>query len=242
MRPPDLRRGPIDLWRCEAARIEVGPSPAIPAEIARRTDERWHDLLAANDRLHDGPVLSADELDPGTGRIVAHPDTYARLAVRPEVDTGVVALAVGGVLSAVDEAGREHVLLIRRHEKTRLYPGMWEVGPAGGIDPAPGVGTLGFADLLAELPRELDEEAGLREPLTDARVALVYRDNHAHTIDVVIRATFGSTVERLRAVAGETEWDAAEARWVPLDDLADFIDSHATLEATIGQLEALALL
>jgi len=199
-------------------------------------------MVAANPRLYDGPVLSVDSFDPGTGRIAAHEDTYLRLAVQPEVDTGVVALAVGGVLTAPDASGREHVLMIRRHEQTRLYPGMWEVGPAGGIDPVEGVRSLGFGEMQAELARELEEEAGLREPLDGARVVLIYRDNLARTIDVVVRVTFRTTVERLLEAAGETHWDASEARWVPVSELDAFTRSHATLDATLAQLEVLALL
>lgn len=242
MRAPDLCRGSIDLWRCEGVRVEIVPAPEVPDDIARRTEARWAELVGANERLHDGPALSVDAFDPETGRIVAHRDGYARLAVQPEVDTGVVMLAVGGVLTASDASGDEHVLMIRRHEQTRLYPGLWEAGPAGGIDPVGGVDSLGFDDLIGELARELEEEAGLREPLVRPRVAILYRDNLARTIDVVIRASLGLSVERLREVAGETHWDASEVRWVPVRELTGFVRAHETLDATIAQLEVLGLL
>jgi 8-oxo-dGTP pyrophosphatase MutT (NUDIX family) len=214
--------GATRLWRCDDIDIEIAPAPPVPPEPDVETC--WRRWCAQNSRLYDGPMLSVVSFDPRRRRIVAHHATYKRFAVQPEVETGSILLATTGVITARDRHGRERLLLIRRDEQTRAYGGLWEIAPAGGIDPPKDDRTrLTFDDVIAQIRLELREEAGLDLPLHDSRIACVYHDALSQSLDVVVRASLAEQVERLREIAGDTHWDAAEAAWVPTDDLDAFV-------------------
>ena len=193
--------------------IEAGEPPAPGEEVERA----WREMLRANPRLHNGPVLSVMSIDAATGVIRARRDTYQRLVVQPRVMTGVRQLSVTGV---VERDGS--VLLGRRGGETRMYPGMWELGPAGGVEPpGPGVRAFGHGALLDELRRESREEAGLEIGGEGAPLAVVF-DGLAQSYDVVLR------VEALSGPArGEAGWEYQELRWVAWGELRQFERSHS---------------
>ena len=222
MTDPDLVDASTRLWRCDHVDIEIAPAPTIPDEPD--IEACWRRMCAQNPRLYDAAMLSVASFDPVERRIVAHRATYKRFAVQPEVDTGAILLATTGAIAARDDAGRTCLLLIRRDEQTRAYAGLWEIAPAGGIDPPKDDRTrLTFDDVIAQIRLELREEAGLDLPLHDSRIACVYHDALSQSLDVVVRASLAEQVERLREIAGDTHWDAAEAAWVPTDDLDAFV-------------------
>ncbi len=129
----------ITIWPIrEDVRLNVSIDGAAP-EADERTEQKieatWAKLTEANPRLFDGPILALAQFNPATGAVVCRRDTYRRLTVQGEVETGVVLMAVNGVITARDRAGVEHVLLGRRSVSTRMYGGMWELIPAGGLEP-----------------------------------------------------------------------------------------------------------
>jgi len=228
--------GSVRLWTWNDARIEIAPDP--PPDADDRVERRWAELLRENPRHFDGPILSVDSFESGV--VHARIDRYKRLAVQPEVPTGVTLLAATGVITA-QEAGREFALMIHRHAQTRHYGGMWEFGPSGGIDPT-GATRLAIADIVALLQRELAEEAGLTDPLLEPRVACVYLDEASTSFDVVVRARLDRPVTELVASAGALDWDASDARWVDVADLAAFIESEPMIPPTIPVARAAGLI
>lgn len=187
-----------------------------------RLDAAWERRVRANPRLFDGPMLAVVGVDGPAGRVVCRPDRYRRLAVPEEEGGGALLLAVRGVMTARDAAGREHVLLARRGEQSRMYGGQWEVAPAGGVDPPEdGRAELGVADLTAELARELREETGLEHALAGARLACLCLDRTARSLDVVLRRELeGMPRPPAGHVGHEHAWEVREACWTPVEDVA----------------------
>jgi len=196
------------------------------------TDEaveaRWREMCIANPRLFDGGILSVVGVEPGHG-IVCRRDSYKRLAVQPGgVKTGVEQLSVTGVMMSRGPGGEPCVLLGRRGIQTRIYGGMWELGPSGGVDlPEPGRAELGVTDLVAQLEREVIEEAGEWARPVGARAVAVCHDPVANSYDVVFacdvpRAERGDAAGR----AGEC-WEYEESLWVPTDRVREFDRDHA---------------
>lgn len=188
---------------------EATADSAIGREWARQREE--------NPRLHNGPILSVQALDPEAGEVLARRDSYQRLVVQPRVSTGVRLLAVTGVLVARDAGGQEHVLLGRRAPGVRMYGGLWEIGPSGGVGvpPAP-VTELDTAALSAHLGDEASEEIGIEIP-PGVPVAVV-RDDAARSDDVCLRVEMGP----LEGVANlaPASWEYTQVRWAPVRELA----------------------
>jgi hypothetical protein len=227
-----LRPGPgiagvrLELSECQ---------PALPDAAV---ELRWADLLRGNPRLFDGPILSLESLDLGAGVLRCWRDGYKRLAVQPEVPTGVELVSVTGVLTARDAAGREHILLGRRGDQTRVYGGMWELAPSGGIDPpTEGETGLEWGGVIAQLESELSSETGLAEPIRDPVLLCVLRDSHAFSADVAVRARFDGPVESLRPA--RENWEYAECRWVPVVEIRAFAASEPMVATALAALDVL---
>jgi hypothetical protein len=211
-----------------AVRVEVGPAAGAEGSGGRdaAVEAEWARMRRDNPRLFDGPVLSVVRMDVGSG-IVCRRDTYRRLVVQPVVPTGVEQLSVTGVIVGPDGSGQEAVLLGRRGRGTRMYGGMWELAPSGGLDPpAPGRAELSMDDLRAQLLRELREEVGgpLACSLADARVAAVLHDAAARSYDLVLRCRAGRAAD---AHGPAERWEYDSVRWLSLAGVAGFDRGHA---------------
>lgn len=203
--------------------IVMAATPPRDAPAAGAEDAEWDRLTALNPRLFDGPILSLVSFDPATGRVSCRRETYKRLSVQGAVDTGVVLVAVNAVLIARDARGEEHVLLGRRSPQVRKYGGMWELAPAGGLDPPAGVAaTLGPGALRAQLRRELLEEVGLDDALEGATPIAFYRDEAATSFNIVLRVELPTTPAALAAAAGERHWDCDAVMWLARADAPAF--------------------
>jgi 8-oxo-dGTP pyrophosphatase MutT (NUDIX family) len=198
-------RGPIKV------EIESGPIAAASVEV----EAAWERMRALNPRLFDGPVLSVRAMDVGRGIVRCGLDSYKRLVVQPRVETGVRQLSVTGVVTAVDGSGRQRVLLGRRSHRTRMYGGMWQNCPAGGIDPEAGAVEIGQSGIAAELMREVKEEAGLEVVRVGTPVALIY-DETARSHDLIVPVEVGEVPATVRG------WEYDELRWVEVDCLREF--------------------
>jgi hypothetical protein len=189
-----------DLWRAAAARVAAGGAGT----------------------LFNGRVFSADRIAPTeiTGhisefrRIVAQmeqPALFAALGLRP--------LAVCGVLRCADG-----VPFGRRHPAAIYQPGMWQLPPAGSVDPR-AVAADGTVDLAAEVLAELTEELGVPPDQVDRPNPLcVVEHPGSHVSDVglalVTRLTGAQVLEAHRMHAN-AEYDFL--RVVPFAELADFV-------------------
>lgn len=188
-------------------------------------------MTAANPRLFDGPILSMADFDPQVGRLVCRRSSYKWLAVQDEVETGVMLLAVNGVVTARDTGGREHFLLARRSPMTWKYGGAWELSPAGGLDPPPADGRADPYTLTDQLRRELAEEAGIEDPLADARPIAFYRDAAARSFNIILRARLSRPLDQVIESTRGTHWDTDATRWVSGPGLPGFLASHPVIPA-----------
>jgi 8-oxo-dGTP diphosphatase len=133
------------------------------------------------------------------------------MTVRPELSVGAVVVHDGSLL------------LVRRGH-----------GPAAGEWSVPG-GRVEWGEMLAEaVVREVAEETGLECICGELLgwVEIIGSDHHFVVLDFVV-----TVLEHGVPVAGD---DAAEVRWVPVDDvlelalvdgLAEFLHEHGILDA-----------
>jgi hypothetical protein len=214
-------------------RVSVAPAPApqgrnAPADMV---DSAWAEAQAQNPALFDGPILAVDSLQLGEAmELGAHIDRFARLVAQQRgAVTGVQLLGCKGLITGIDRHGGEHVLLGRRASGTRVYPGMWEIAPAGGIDPPPHAPvTLSHADLLASLAAEGQEELSLdlaeRTILAEASLAVVVDDRLAQSLDLIFPLRWRGAVDPRRGLCSAqgcpTEY--VDACWVARGDLPAF--------------------
>lgn len=222
----------IDAYELDprAGEVRVRVARESAPALSPAAESEWSRQKRRNDRLHDGPILSVVSFDPGLNEIAARRDGYARLVVQPRVQTGVRQLSVTAVLIAHDGGrnGRAYALMGRRSPGTRIYGGLWELGPSGGLPaPAPCIDTLTAADLHRHLADEIAEEAGLTVRTQGVPVAYI-RDRVAHSDDVVLRYTLGELRE---AAATPANWEYSEVVWMPIDCAAAW-DNEDTIAAT----------
>lgn len=236
---PGTGRGPANGSGGLRFRLHTTSSPGSVA-----IDRAWDTLCSKNERLFDGSFLSVEAWTPpdassGTRlgvRHVASPgvftcrvERYRRLAVAgivPEC-AGVRLLALTGVVTARDRDGIEHVLMGLRASKTRMYGGLWEFAPAGGVDP-PGEGQPFDALLLRRvLVRELEEEVGLpAEALGACDPVMVVLNEEARSYDVVMRTKLVVGLEEARRRITGGSWEYERVEWVPVADVNNFVRDH----------------
>jgi 8-oxo-dGTP pyrophosphatase MutT (NUDIX family) len=233
---PQEQRAPVryhDLPLVEIVPLGSEPSLRVvisredapePSEAARR---EWDRLAAINPRLFPGQILAFLGLDEMRGEILARRDSYVRLAVQPTVTTGARLLSVTAILLALDKDGREHIFLGKRADSVRAYPGLWEIGPSGGVGVPPRAVTELDSNLIAASALdEIAEEIGLTAAGGDGAAVLspqpacaLLRDHGAMSDDIVVPIRVGVPLER---VVLERNWEYSQTRWVPRDALAAF--------------------
>ncbi len=198
-----------------------------PSEAAHR---EWDRQVSLNPRLFPGQILAFMGLDETRSEILSRRDSYVRLAVQPAVATGARLLSVTAILLASDGAGAEHVLIGQRADSVRNYPGLWEVGPSGGVVVPPrAVGELGADLIAASALEEIAEEVGLvagsgAVPLFPQAPCALLRDHGAKSDDIVVPVRVGAPLGELRL---ERNWEYSQTQWVPRGRLGD-------LEAELG--------
>ena len=230
MMGPERSISGIEAWPAPidgrlVAHVNQGRGLVRDAKTSAAVEARWSELCAANPRMFNGPLLAVAGADLPSGVIECRRDDFKHLAVQDRVKTGVEILAVSGVVIASDRAGREHVLLGKRGRQTRVFGGMWELGPSGGMPlPREGVSEIGLADFGAHLAEEMREEVGL--DLGGAACACVgfCRDFVAHSLDVMLRVEVSERVEDL--VTRERDWEYEDVRWLAIDEIAVFDRDH----------------
>jgi 8-oxo-dGTP pyrophosphatase MutT (NUDIX family) len=220
--------GPVDVWRIDAGispRVAIDPKPVSRDD--ERLDRRWREMCESNPRFHDEAIWSVRSFDASTPSISVSSDRYKRYAVRPTVGEGATMLAVRGVITARDGAGREFVLLGLRSSQTRIYGNCWEVIPGGGM-PADGVDVPPDADaLIGHLRVEAREEAGLSFEAGESRVIAFCHDRYAGGFDVLVRVELRDRLDVVQARMGERDWEHQHVRWLAVDEMSAFDAAHA---------------
>lgn len=219
--------------------LSVSISPFEPPAATPDVEREWNRIVAANPRVYNGPHLSVVSIDMDEACIHCRRDTFQRLIVQPRVRTGMRLLAVSALVVARDAVGREHVLLGRRGASVRIYPGMWEFGPAGGVTP-PHASVRGLTqrDLRRNLAEEMEEEIGVTFAVGEP-IAIV-RDTVAFSDDIVFRCDAGDLEAATRAMGEPSNWEYSETRWIAVDELRDFLSREG--EQTILPTRAIATL
>ena len=220
------------------------PARRLDPSARRRVDEWWERETARNPRLFDGPVLSCVEIDAPGGLVRCRRASYRDLACQPTVESGVMQLSVTGVTTVRGPDGREHVVLGRRGAQTRVYAGMWELAPSGGVDhpvraASDEAESLGGRDLWRQLMVEFEEELGLEDlpgPIAPVDPMCLCIDRVARSVDVVFLVRVpGRSPDAL--ARGDAGWEYGQVRCVPIDGLREFDLRHGA--EIIGPTRAL---
>lgn len=211
-------------------RIAHAPEEEVDEAAVER---RWEQMCRHNPRLFDAPILSVVRMDAGR-EIVCERSSYKLLAVQDEVSTNVEQLSVTGVIVGQMKgtgvgglATTDYLLLGRRGARTRIYGGMWELAPSGGIDAPEARSTLCQGDLIEQLQREFEEETGSHAKLSGVRVAAVCLDVVAHSYDVVFACEMPLDDVAVGLDVNPERWEYAGLRWVPVGRLREFDRENA---------------
>jgi hypothetical protein len=192
----------------------------------------WARMQRDHPRLFDGPILAVVDLDHGRTRLTLRLDSYKRLAAQTlsGIDTGVEQASITGMLVTHDAQGRDRVLLARRSLQTRIYGGMWEIGPSGGVDPpneplSKGDLALSREMILGQLHTEMEEELGESPVVESIEFIGLCRDPHAHSLDIVALVRCQSPSENAALVDQHMDnvkhdhWEYSETCWAKRADL-----------------------
>ncbi len=236
MRPSEL----IELDRADplsvVIRITDDPAPDATTGVI----ERWDRMRAERPRLFNGPVLSY--LGYSDGIITARRDSYQRLAVQEHeptvVEPTVMQLSVTGIVTALDERGERHVLVGRRSHATRIYGGLWELGPSGGIDPPPvSHRSMDGLDVFRQLVTEMREETGLPADPDPGPIVAITIDPVATSADLVMRIDLARPVDEVVAQTERSEdhaWEYETTRWIACAEFERFVGAMPCIPPTVA--------
>lgn len=209
--PPDLE-APVRILDARA------PDPALVPRI----NDAWESLRAANPRYHDGAMLVVESRSPLTVRR----DTYRTLATAAIFDPTIRALGVQGVVIGRDRSEHEHTLFGRRSAETRIYGGLWENAPSGGMTAAPGRGALSLGDFIGALRGEGIEELGLDLADAEIKPIALLDDPRAFSIDLVLEVRPHRPIDP-RAIPCSARdggrWEYIDAAWVRWDQIGGWM-------------------
>lgn len=234
------------VWQ-PAASLRVSISDEGPHSYSAEHEQRWNALRESNPRVFDGPILAVDAIDAGASLIRARRERYKRLAVQDHPAPGpdaVWLLGVKGWITARDASGREHVLIARRGVQTRIYHGLWECAPAGGVDPpSPAVSELSTDSLAQTLVTEAAEELGIELDPRGARVLAVCRDLVAGSDDIVIAIELARIIDPRRppsCARAHSGWEYSDTAWLARADARSFDRATTLVPPTRAILRLLA--
>ncbi len=202
--------------------IDRAPLKLANQDFEDRVQAQWDLRLKANPKMFNAPLLAVSAFDPLTGAIRGRIEEYKRMVVQPEVDTGVVLLAVTVVLMGKTPEGKPCVVLGKRSPKTRIYGDYWELGPSGGVElPGGAVTMVGERYIFEQCRLEMEHELNI--PWRNPELCAVTYEHDARCLDLIVRAEADIPAEGLRP----SNWEYLEVRAVPLDELPAFDEQHA---------------
>lgn len=209
-------------------------SPGMAAEV----DRVWREMASQNPALYDGPTLRVDAFDAASGVISCSRSSFKHLATADRLGVAFRQLGIVGWLTGRDRGGREHVLLGRRSSAVRVYQGLWENAPSGGVPPRviQASATSASVETLFEALRdEAEEELAMTLPAwgelapARARARWWIVDDLARSLDIVVEIDMGEIDPR---VAGETCASArrnaeyVDVAWVARDEWKAFASAR----------------
>lgn len=203
------------------APLRIKVSGTLPSRDPR-IESGWAEACASNPRLFDGEILAVDAIDAPAGVVRASPERFAHVVCPWPGGTTTILSVTGVIESTLD--GEPCVLLARRGASTRSYPGMWEFAPAGGLHVPESPATLGLDDIMGTLRAELAEEVGVSGTLLGAQAVALVSDEDASSVDIIVRASLDGPAPGL-SIPAEHAWECAQARWIAVDRVAEFLGS-----------------
>lgn len=201
-----VRIEPIEVF----AHIEIDRSapPKFDEDTQARVESAWHDLCAQSPRYFNGAILLYTGIDRTDGVIRARVGAYKHHALRGVIGHRRTLLAVTAVVRS------DGLLLLgRRSGAGHDYPGLWELGPSGGVDVPQDRDTLDRDALHDEVLREVREEAGITRAATLSGPICIVHDSGAGSSDLVVEVGLDDRPTL------ETNWEYDETRWLTLDEL-----------------------
>jgi hypothetical protein len=209
-------------------RVSINRARA-PESSTPETESTWERLLRENPRLHDGPIVAVERAEAPINRLRCRIDTYKRLVAQPEADVWM--LGVKGWVVGRDPSGAQYVLIARRGTQTRMYGGMWENAPAGGVEPPRDERTDLHLDWLIEsLSSEATEELGISADWSAARPVALLRDHNARSYDLVLGIDLPGAIDpgtTPRCEHGSHAWEYIDAAWLARADAPALLNSAA---------------
>jgi hypothetical protein len=205
----------------------VRPMPNLDAPLDATVEGLWR---AAARRVSDGGagtlfnghVFSADRIT--ATEIIGHITEFRRIVAQMEQPALFGALrlrplAVCGVLRCADG-----VPFGRRHPAAIYQPRMWQLPPAGSVDPG-AVAADGSVDLAAQVLAELTEELGVEpDQVGPPRPLCVVEHPGSRVSDVGISLVTGLTgAEVLHAHRAHANAEYRTLTIVPFAELAGFL-------------------
>ncbi|MCB9845734.1 MAG: NUDIX hydrolase [Phycisphaeraceae bacterium] len=191
-----------------------------PRHDQAAVDRVWTRLCSEKPRLFSGPISSVIAFDSTSLTLTWRPSTYRLLAVQPEVETGTWHLSVTALLLAGARPD-ERVFMGRRARDVHVYPGLWEFGPSGGIDP-PASSRLDETHVRAEMLREIREETGLDAADASMRTIALFRDATVRSYDIV----FLVRLPDVEPAVSSDDWEYSQGAWIRLSDMPRFAAEH----------------
>jgi 8-oxo-dGTP pyrophosphatase MutT (NUDIX family) len=193
--------------------------PNLPLRLDREVERLWQQAqVVSNGALFNGRVFTADDLN--ARQMLGHWTEYRRVVAQmqcPELfdELRLRPCATGGLLTCPDG-----VLFGQRPRNAIYQPGLWQLPPAGSIDPS-AAREDGTIDLLANIFMELSEEIGL-DSAAIIRTKLLCLAEHpgSHVLDIGIALHTQMGEEALRethAMSGNEEY--ASITIIPIDTL-----------------------
>lgn len=207
-----VRVEPVAGWpRVRVERGAIARTGAQEAAIA----SAWDAMCARNPRYFNGRILSFESYDAAAGVAVARDAAYRDHACRGAVDLGIAFFGITGVL-CVGEGAARRFFVARRGDSVHEYPGQWEFGPCGGIDPPAEGDELGAEELLAELRREAMEELGIALDTRGARALALVHDDPVGSTDLMVLVPLG------HEPVADRNWEYSQTRWATLGEIVDW--------------------
>jgi len=206
------------------------PCPTTISEHAPAIEARWNALRQDTPRLFDGPITAIDRPSPGAAHFIWRRCSYKALTCAPD-SIAPIQLAVTGVLRAPDAA----LLIARRAQAVRAYPGMCEFAPAGGVEPPPDAASpITLSTIQRQCAAECEQELGptiraIASDFTSARPIGAVLDHEARSLDIVLLAPLTSKPDIPR---DPRNWEVSSARWLSPQACRDLHNQGKLIDAS----------
>ena len=194
-------------------------------------DAAWDAMRRESPALFDGPIVLVDPPTVSLPTLRGELATYRHAATAGATGRRVRSLGVKGLLLARDRAGAPHTLVGLRSSSTRIYPGLWELAPAGSVEPpGRGAATITLAAMIETLRVESNEELGLDLPASACTPIALIDDDQASSVDILFRCDLAANIERLPPPCAGHEIPSSEyaaVQWVPVGELPGWLRRSA---------------